>query len=111
MDVKCPSYKRKIIIKQKEVVMKTLLIAALVILSIIVCRGANAKKEYIAIEEESKMKTYNPNAVWRTEPCSKCGGTGSRTVYRYDFKANRTIKYLEPCPYCKGSGTSGMSKR
>lgn len=90
--------------------MKTLLIAVLVIFSTIACRAGDAKKEYISIEEESKMKEYNPNAVWRTEPCSKCRGTGSRTVYRYDFKANRTIKYLEPCPYCKGSGTSGMSK-
>lgn len=90
--------------------MKTLLFAVLIISVILICRGADAKKEYITIEEESKMKVYNPNAVWRTVPCSKCGGTGSQIVYRYDFKANRTIKYLEPCPYCKGSGTSGMSK-
>lgn len=90
--------------------MKTFLIAAMVVPAFLFCRGADAKKEYIAIEEESKMKEYNPNAVWKTVPCSKCRGTGSRTVYKYDFKANRTIKYLEPCPYCKGNGTTGMSK-
>lgn len=90
--------------------MKTLLIAVLTISTILLCRGVDAKKEYITIEEESKMKEYNPNAVWRTVPCSKCCGTGSRTVYRYDSKANRSVKYLEPCPYCKGSGTAGMSK-
>lgn len=90
--------------------MKTLIVIALIVLSIFACHGAT-KKEYINIEEESNMKEYNPNAVWRTVPCSKCGGTGSMTVYRYDFKANRTLKYLEPCPYCKGSGTSGMSKK
>ncbi|MFA6290674.1 MAG: hypothetical protein WC637_02770 [Victivallales bacterium] len=90
--------------------MKTLLIALLAISAILACRGGDTRKEYITIEEESKIKVYNPNAVWRTVPCSKCGGTGSKTVYKYDFKANRTFKYLEPCPYCKGSGTSGMSK-
>ena len=90
--------------------MKKLLIILISLAAILVCRSADSKKEYITIEQESKMKEYNPNAVWRTVPCSKCGGTGSQTVYRYDYKLNRTFKYLEPCPYCKGSGTAGMSK-
>lgn len=68
------------------------------------------EKEYIGIEEESNLKKYNPNAVWQKVPCKHCDGTGSRTEQKYDAKKNSTKKWLVPCPYCKGSGYSGMSK-
>ena len=96
--------------QEKEESMRKMIIIILVLMAFGICRGGDAKKEYISIEEESKMKEYNPNAVWRVVPCSKCGGAGHQAVYKYDTKANRTIKYLVPCQYCKGSGTVGMSK-
>ena len=73
-------------------------------------KSAKKAEEYISITEESNLKEYNPNAVWQKVPCKHCDGTGSRTEQKYDAKKNSTKKWLVPCPYCKGSGYTGMSK-
>lgn len=72
--------------------------------------GEKKDKEYVGIEKISKLKKYNPYAVWRKVPCKHCNGTGSKTQQKYDAKKNSMKKWLIPCPYCKGKGTCGMSK-
>lgn len=67
-------------------------------------------KEYVRLEKTSKLKKYNPHAVWRKVRCKHCNGTGSWTKQKYDAKKNSMKKWLVPCPYCKGKGTRGMSK-
>jgi len=69
------------------------------------------KKEYVSIVQISDMKKYNPNAVWHKVPCKHCDGTGHKIKSKYDSKHNRMIKWLEPCPYCKGKGYIGMSRK
>lgn len=64
---------------------------------------------YITIEEESDMKEYNKNAVWKKEDCDNCCGTGSVTEFSYDSKKNTMTKTQRPCPYCRGTGYTGMS--
>ena len=68
------------------------------------------ENEYLTIQGESTLKECNPNAVWQKVPCKHCDGTGSRTEQKYDAKKNSMKKWLVPCPYCKGSGYTGMSK-
>lgn len=71
----------------------------------------SADKRMGTIEDESNMKTYNPNAVWQSVPCDNCNGTGSVTKYIRDEKNNRSTAMQVMCPYCKGTGTKGMSKK
>lgn len=73
--------------------------------------GKKKRAKYVGIEEESTMKEYNPNAVWQRVPCERCGGTGSQEKQSYDAKKNSMVKWLEPCPSCKGRGYLGMSRK
>lgn len=70
----------------------------------------NKDSSYVRLEKISKLKKYNPNAVWRKVRCKHCNGTGSKTKQKYDAKKNSMKKWQVPCPYCKGKGTRGMSK-
>ncbi len=93
----------------------TILLIAMLLPAMLIAGTAKKKrikkeKEYITIEEESNLKEYNPNAVWQKVPCKHCDGTGSRTEQKFDAKKNSTKKWLVPCPYCKGSRYTGMSK-
>jgi DnaJ-class molecular chaperone len=86
--------------------MKNLLAVIMILIMPLMVFG----KEFISIEEESKMKEYNPNAQWRKVACENCSGTGSVTKYIRDVKTNRSIAIQVMCPYCKGAGSRGMSK-
>ena len=97
---------------------KTRYIAALALLLILVLTPSspaetrkNKDKKYVSIVQISDMKKYNPNAVWHKVPCKHCNGTGHKVKSKYDAKHNRMIKWLEPCPYCKGKGYIGMSRK
>ena len=89
--------------------MKKLFLIGLVLFSSLYAYNGE-KKETIGIAEYSKLKRYNPQAVWQDVKCSRCNGTGSETVSRYDAKNNRMIKYQVPCLRCRGKGTVGRSK-
>lgn len=92
--------------------MKTLviLIISTILLTNQLHSGEKKADEYVGIEKISKLKKYNPHAVWRKVPCKHCNGTGQKTLQKYDPKKNTMKKWLIPCPYCKGKGTCGMSK-
>ena len=66
-------------------------------------------KRYVELIDRSKIKKFNPNAVWKKEPCKYCHGTGFKISEKYDAKHNKMIRKLYPCPYCHGEGTCGMS--
>lgn len=55
--------------------------------------------------------TYNKDAHWKYEECTYCSGTGYVVIKKYDKKRNRTYVHVVPCPYCKGTGKHGMSKK
>ena len=90
----------------------TVIFASLMLVGVSLNAGEkrSKKKRYVRLDKISKLKKYNPNAVWRKVRCKHCNGTGSRTKQKYDAKKNSMKKWLVPCPYCKGKGTRGMSK-
>jgi hypothetical protein len=72
---------------------------------------AGSRKPTIPYHDPSTMQEYNPNAEWRKEPCKHCDGKGFKVETREDFKRNRTARRLVTCPYCKGKGYVGMSRK
>jgi DnaJ-class molecular chaperone len=91
---------------------KHFFVISILMLTTIAPAGETKKRDrYIRLDKSSSMRKYNPNAVWRKVKCRHCNGTGHITRQRYNSKTNRMHKWLEPCPYCKGRGTTGMSKK
>jgi len=88
-----------------------LIIAVFVFAIFAVAGGKSKKRRYIRLDKTSSMKKYNPHAVWQKTECKHCNGTGHKIKYLYDIKKNRTYRRLIPCPYCKGKGSIGMSKK
>lgn len=54
---------------------------------------------------------YKKHAEWKYEECTYCNGTGFVTEKKYDNKRNRTYVKVKLCPYCKGTGKHGMSRK
>ena len=46
---------------------------------------------------------------WTKLPCKHCHGTGHVVVVIN--KGNTSYRLLKPCPWCKGTGTRGTSKK
>ena len=61
------------------------------------------------IEDESKLKKYRKHATWKKVKCKKCHGTGNKIVTK--IKNGKTVKVIKVCPYCKGKGYTGKSKK
>ena len=83
-----------------------MVVAVLVLTALCVFGGEKKKTEdYITVQP------YNKHAQWKYEECTYCNGTGIVITKKYDHKRNRTIVIVKACPYCKGTGKRGMSKK
>lgn len=81
--------------------------AVILLLTALCVLGGEKKKT----EDYITVQPYNKNAQWKYEDCTYCNGTGFILIKKYDQKRNRTIVYVKACPYCRGTGKHGMSKK
>lgn len=67
------------------------------------------RTHYTVITDRREYGTTYENSSWKYEECERCSGTGH--TYRVTNDTNTSVKVCVRCPWCKGTGKRGLSKK